>query len=100
MTIRIITISIMTISIMTISIMIISIMIISIMTISIMTITIMTITLMTISVMALDPEGCYAECHLCWVSFILSVTNKPSMLSVILLSVVALARTIKNFCYH
>ncbi len=31
----------------------------------------------------------YAECHICWVSFMLTVTNKTFMLSVIMLSVMA-----------
>ncbi len=35
----------------------------------------------TLSIMA---DHCYAECHLCWVSFILSVTFKPYMLSVVM----------------
>ncbi len=30
----------------------------------------------------------YAECHLCWMSFMLDVTNKPCMLSVVMLNVV------------
>jgi hypothetical protein len=30
----------------------------------------------------------YAECHLCLVSFILSVANKPFLLSVVMLNVV------------
>ncbi len=32
----------------------------------------------------------YAECYLCWVSFMLSVANKSIMLSVIILSVIML----------
>jgi hypothetical protein len=34
---------------------------------------------------------CYAECHLCSVSLMLRVTNKPFMLSVIMLNVVLLS---------
>jgi hypothetical protein len=37
--------------------------------------------------MALNEESCSAGCHLCGVSFMLSVTNKPFMLSVIMLYV-------------
>ncbi len=40
----------------------------------------------TLSIMA---ECFYAECHLCWVPFMLSVTYKPFVLSVIMQSVVA-----------
>jgi hypothetical protein len=36
-----------------------------------------------------DTTNWYAECHVCWVSFMLSVTNKPNMLSVVMLNVVA-----------
>ncbi len=32
----------------------------------------------------------YAECYLCWMSFTLSVTNKPFMLSVVMLNVISL----------
>jgi hypothetical protein len=34
---------------------------------------------------------CFSECHLCWVSFLLNVTNKSLMLSVIMLNVVMLS---------
>jgi len=40
---------------------------------------------MTLSTMA---ERCYAECHLCLLSLMLSVTYKPIMLSVVMLNVV------------
>ncbi len=43
-----------------------------------------TIDIKTLSIMA---EHCNAERHLCWVSFTLSVTNKPFMLSVVMLNV-------------
>jgi hypothetical protein len=33
-------------------------------------------------------SGFYAECHLCWVSCMLSVSNKPINLGVITLNVV------------
>ncbi len=33
---------------------------------------------------------CYAECHLCSLSIMLSVANKPIMLSVIMLDVIML----------
>jgi hypothetical protein len=35
-------------------------------------------------------ECCYAECHLCKVSIILSVENKPIMLSVVMLTFIML----------
>jgi hypothetical protein len=41
---------------------------------------------MTLSIME---QSYYAECHLSLVSIVLSVANKPIMLSVIMLSVVA-----------
>ncbi len=41
--------------------------------------------------MTLNTECHYAECHLCRVPFILSVANKPIMLSVNMLSVVMLS---------
>jgi hypothetical protein len=41
--------------------------------------------------MALDKEYSYAKYHLCLVSFMLSVANKPFVLSVIRLSVIRLS---------
>ncbi len=41
--------------------------------------------------MTLDLVCCYAKCHFLWVSFILSVTNKPFMLSVIMKNVTMLS---------
>ncbi len=46
--------------------------------------------------MAHDKECCYAECHLCWVSFMLSIMNKPfmpsiSMLNFIIMSVIMIS---------
>jgi hypothetical protein len=38
--------------------------------------------------MALDQECCDADCHLSWMSFMMSVASKPIMLSVIMLNVV------------
>ncbi len=38
--------------------------------------------------MALHTECCYAEWHLCWMSFVLSVSNEPFMLRYIMVSVV------------
>ncbi len=38
----------------------------------------------------------YAECHLCLVSFMLSVTNKPFMLSVIMLNAIMLSVVMLN----
>jgi hypothetical protein len=46
----------------------------SIMTLGIMTFSIMTFSITTLSIML---EGCFAECHLCYVSFVLRATNKP-----------------------
>ncbi len=41
----------------------------------------------TLSIMALGTQRCYAECHLSWVSLMPSVTNRPIMLSLVMLSV-------------
>jgi hypothetical protein len=46
----------------------------------------MILNLTTLSIMALT----YAECQLCRVSFMLSVSNDPIMLSVVMLSVIML----------
>jgi hypothetical protein len=43
---------------------------------------------MALSIMV---ECCYAECHLCKVSIMLSVENKPIMQSVIMLSFIILS---------
>jgi hypothetical protein len=40
---------------------------------------------------------CYSECHLCSVSIMLSVQNKPIMLSVILLSVIMLSVVVPHW---
>ncbi len=45
----------------------------------------------TLSIMALNVECCYAEGHLCSVSFMASVANKPIKLSVIMLSDIMLS---------
>jgi hypothetical protein len=45
------------------------------------------LSIVTLSIMA---EHCYVECHLCWLSLILSVTHEPFMLSVVMLNVVIL----------
>ncbi len=45
----------------------------------------------TLSIMALNAESCYAEGRSCWVSFMVSVANKPIMLSVIMQIVVMLS---------
>jgi hypothetical protein len=37
---------------------------------------------------ALNTDCCYAKFHLCWVSFMLSVANKPILLSVDRLNVI------------
>ncbi len=65
----------------------------SITTSSTMTFSTMTFSTMTFSIMTLETViliVIYAECHLCLVSFILSVTKKLNMLSVILLNAVML----------
>jgi len=49
-----------------------------------LSVVVMILNLTTLSIMA----PTYAECHLCRVSFMLSVSNDPIMLSVIMLSVV------------
>jgi hypothetical protein len=64
------------------------IMTLSIMTLSIMTLSIFTLSILTLSIMV---EICYAECHLCQVSIILSVAKKLYMLSVIMLSFIMLS---------
>jgi hypothetical protein len=51
---------------------------------------------MTMSTMELDTECCYAKCHLSCVSFMLSVANKPFMLSDIILSVAMLSVFVLN----
>ncbi len=57
-------------------------------TLSIMTFSITTLSIMTFSMIA---EHCYAVYQLCWLSLLLSVTNKPFMLFVIMLNVVMLS---------
>jgi hypothetical protein len=49
--------------------------------------------MMALSIMA---EHCYAECHLWRLSLMLSVTNKPLMLSFIMLSVIMLSVIMLN----
>ncbi len=46
--------------------------------------------------MALDAEWCYADCHLCWVAFMLSVTSSLYMLSAVMLNVVMLSVLMQN----
>jgi hypothetical protein len=41
-------------------------------------------------------ECCYADCRLCLVSFMLSVTNKPFMLRVVMLNVIMLSVVMLN----
>ncbi len=36
-------------------------------------------------------ERCYAECHLCWLSLMLSVTFKPFMMCVVIPNVIMLS---------
>ncbi len=45
----------------------------------------------TLSINAPETEFCYTECHLCWLYFMVSVTNKPFILIVIMLNVVMLS---------
>ncbi len=82
-----------TFSITTLSIMTLSIVTLSIVTLSIMTLSIMTLSIVTLSTMA---EHCYAECRLCWLSLMLSVTYKPLMLYVVMLSVVVPFQQLSN----
>jgi hypothetical protein len=44
----------------------------------------------TLGIITLDAEHCYAKCHFCWLSLMLSVKNKPYVLSVIMINVVVL----------
>jgi hypothetical protein len=41
--------------------------------------------------MTIDTECCYAECHLCGWSFMLSVANKYKILSITMLNIVMLS---------
>jgi hypothetical protein len=50
------------------------------------TLRILIFSIIALSIMA---KCCYADSHSCWVSFMVSVTYKPFMLSVVILSVVA-----------
>jgi hypothetical protein len=56
---------------------------------SLTTLSLTTFSIMTISLTALHAECHYAECDLCRVTLKLSVANKPLMLSVTMLNVVA-----------
>jgi hypothetical protein len=38
---------------------------------------------MTLSITAIFTQYCYAEYNLSWVSFMMSVTNQPNILSVV-----------------
>ncbi len=51
---------------------------------------------MTLSIME---EPCYPECHFSSLSLLLSFTNKPLMLSVIMLNVVILSVMVILPCY-
>ncbi len=46
--------------------------------------------------MALDAEYCCADCHSCSVAFMLSVTSKLTMLSVVMLNIVMLKVAMLN----
>ncbi len=50
----------------------------------------------TLSIILLESEGYYADCHLCCETFMLSVTNKPFMQSVVILNVVMLSVMMLN----
>jgi hypothetical protein len=58
-------------------------------TLSIMTFSIKILNITVFSIMALNAECCFADCHFCWMAFLLSVTSKLYMLSVVMLNVVA-----------
>jgi hypothetical protein len=45
---------------------------------------------MTLFMMALDAECCDADCPLCYVAFVLSVTSKLFMMSLVMLNVIML----------
>jgi hypothetical protein len=92
----------MTLSIPTLSITTLSIMALSIMTLSIMALSITTLNITSLSItinktrhpaydLSIIAEHCYAECCLCWMSCMLTVTCKSFMLSVIMLSAVMLS---------
>jgi hypothetical protein len=51
----------------------------------------------TLSIME---EFCYVECHFCIVSSMLSVTNKPFMLRVLMLSVLILSVSMLSVLMH
>jgi hypothetical protein len=63
--------------------MMLSIMTLSIMTLSITMLNIMTLSITTLIIMALDAEYCYADCYLCSMAFVLSVTSKLYMHDVV-----------------
>ncbi len=46
--------------------------------------------------MALVAEFCYADCHLCFVAFMLSVSSELYMLSVVMVNVVMLSVIMLN----
>jgi hypothetical protein len=73
----------MTYSIITLTIVKLSITTLIIMTLSIMVFSTMTISIMALSIIALDMKCCYAECY-----FMLSLSNEPFILSVIMLNVI------------
>ncbi len=43
-----------------------------------------------------NAEHCYAECQLCSVSFMLSVINKPFILTILMLNVIMLSVVMLN----
>ncbi len=60
-------------------------------TLSIMTHSMTTLSKGTLSIMALDTKNCNAECHLCLVSRMLSVADKPFKLNVVMLGAIMLS---------
>jgi len=55
-----------------------------------------TFSMTTLCKMALVPEYFNAVCHLCWIPFLLSVTDMPFMVCVIMLNVVGLSVIMLN----
>ncbi len=53
----------------------------------------MKLRIMTLSIKA---EDCYAECHLCLVSLMLSVTYKPFVVSAVMLDVIMVSVVLLN----
>jgi hypothetical protein len=65
-------------------------------TFSIMTLSITTLSITPLSIITLSTMCCYAESLACSLSFMLSVTNKPFILSVVMLNVFILSVAMLN----